>query len=584
MAQAGNSTNKMAVGALSYRPTVIGRKYAIACGHFLAAQAAMRVLDRGGNVVDAGVTAAIALAVLQPDIVGFGGVAPTIIHLRREGRPWSLPGLGTWPAATDAARLAEVGNGQIPEGLLRSVMPAAPATHITALRRFGTISFEEAATPAMEIAANGFAVFPLLAHTIAKSEAGYRRWSDNARIFLPQGRAPRIGEILVQADLARTFGRMIEAERAASGNRDARLQAVHDYFYRGPIAREIDAYHRANDGFVRYDDLAAFEVAPEPTISTRFRDYDVHACDVWCQGISLLQSLKILERDDLRALGHNAVDYVHLLTEAMNLAFADREGYVGDPRFVNVPTAALLDAAYAARQRARIDPVRAFGKMPAPGAVTGKPVLREAALLRGGGPTPMAPDTIYCCVMDDDGNAYSATLSDNSYDSPVIPGTGLTISSRGSQSWLEPGHPSEVRPGKRPRLTPSPALILRDGRPFMGVGTPGGDVQSQSMMQVFLNATEFGMTMQQAVEAPRFYTSNYPNSFTPHQYLAGRLNLEATLSDEVIAAMRARGHDVEVWPAFPAAGGAVCAVMRDPATGWLHAGADPRREAYAMAW
>lgn len=584
MVQAGNSTNKMAVGALSYRPTVIGRKYAIACGHFLAAQAAMRVLDRGGNVVDAGVTAAIALAVLQPDIVGFGGVAPTIIHLRREGRPWSLPGLGTWPAATDAARLAEVGNGQIPEGLLRSVMPAAPATHITALRRFGTISFEEAATPAMEIAANGFGVFPLLAHTIAKSEAGYRRWPDNARIFLPQGRAPRIGEILVQADLARTFGRMIEAERAASGNRDARLQAVHDYFYRGPIAREIDAYHRANDGFVRYDDLAGFEVTPEPTISTRYREYDVHACDVWCQGISLLQSLKILERDDLRALGHNAVDYVHLLTEAMNLAFADREGYVGDPRFVNVPTSALLDAAYAARQRARIDPARAFGKMPAPGAVTGKPVLRETALLHGGGATPMAPDTIYCCVMDDDGNAYSATLSDNSYDSPVIPGTGLTISSRGSQSWLEPGHPSEVKPGKRPRLTPSPALILRDGRPFMGVGTPGGDVQSQSMMQVFLNATEFGMTMQQAVEAPRFYTSNYPNSFTPHQYLAGRLNLEATLSDEVIAAMRARGHDVEVWPAFPAAGGAVCAVMRDPATGWLHAGADPRREAYAMAW
>ncbi len=584
MAQASSSANKMAVGALSYRPTVIGRKYAIACGHFLAAHAAMRVLDRGGNVVDAGVTASIALAVLQPDIVGFGGVAPTIIHMRHEGRPWSLPGLGTWPAATDPARLAEVGKGQIPEGLLRSVMPAAPATHITALRRFGSISFEEAATPAMEIAEHGFAVFPLLAHTIAKSEAGYRRWADNARIFLPQGRAPRIGEILLQSDLARTFGRMIEAERAAAGNRDAKLRAVHDYFYRGPIAREIDAYHRANDGFVRFEDLAGFNVAPEATISTRYREFDVHACDVWCQGISLLQSLKILERDDLKALGHNSVAYVHLLTEAMNLAFADREGYVGDPRFVNVPTQALLEAGYAARQRARIDPARAFGKMPAPGVVGAKPALRESALQQGSGPTPMAPDTIYCCVMDDDGNAYSATLSDNSYDSPVIPGTGLTISSRGSQSWLEPGHPSEVKPGKRPRLTPSPALILRDGRPFMGVGTPGGDVQSQSMMQVFLNATEFAMTMQQAVEAPRFYTSNYPNSFTPHQYLQGRLNLEATLSDEVIAAMRARGHDVEVWPAFPAAGGAVCAVMRDPITGWLHAGADPRREAYAMAW
>lgn len=586
MAQARSVSNAMAVPAASFRPTVIGRQYAIACGHYLAAQAAMRVLDRGGNVVDAGVTAAMALAVLQPDIVGFAGVAPTLIHLRREGRTWGLPGLGNWPAATDVGRLAEEGKGAIPEGILRTVLPAAPATHISALKHFGTISFEEAATPAMEIAANGFAVYPLVAHTIAKSEAGYRRWPDNARIFLPQGRSPRVGEIFVQADLARTIGRLIEAERSAAGSRDAKLQAVHDCFYRGPIAREIDAYHRANRGFVRADDLAGFTVEPEPCVTARYRDYDVQVCDVWCQGLSLLQSLKIVEHLDLKALGHNSIDYVHQVSEAINLAFADRETYLGDPKFVHVPTQALLADAYGARQRARIDAARAFGRMPEPGVPEGvaKPQVGRSPTVTGAVPTPMAPDTIYCCVMDSDGNAYSVTPSDNSYDTPVIPGTGLTISSRGSQSRLGRGHPSEVKPGKRPRLTPSPALALRDGRPFMGFGTPGGDVQSQAMMQVFLNVVEFGRTVQQAVEAPRFATSSFPNSFSPHTYLPGRLNLESTLPSEVIEAMRAKGHDVEIWPPFPAANGAVCAVMHDRATGWLHAGADPRREAYAMAW
>jgi len=586
MAQAKQVANKMAVPAASFRPTVIGRQYAVACGHYLAAQAAMRVLDAGGNVVDAGVTAAIALAVLQPDIVQFSGVAPTLVHTAADGRTHSVPGLGSWPALTDIDRLRSEGQGAMPEGLLRTVMPAAPAAHIEALRRFGTISFEAAVTPAMQVATHGFAVFPLLANTLAKSAASYGRWDSNAAIYLPSGRAPQVGDIFVQADLARTFGRMIEAERRAAGNRDVKLQAVHDFFYRGEIAREIDAYHRANGGFVRFDDLANFATPVEPTLSARYHDYEVHACDTWCQGISLLESLRIVEGMDLKALGHNTPDYVHMLTEAMNLAFADREAYVGDPRFVDVPTAMLLSDGYAAAQRARIDPARAFGAMPPAGDVSGRPRPTGHGVTHrvAAGPTPMAPDTIYCGVMDRAGNLYSATLSDNSYDSPVIPGLGMVISSRGSQSRLDVGHPSDVRPGKRPRLTPSPALALRGGKPFMAWGTPGGDVQSQAMMQVLLNVIEFGKTMQQAVEAPRFYTASFPNSFAPHAYLKGRMNIEEPMGEAIVEAMRARGHDVEAWPTFPAAGGAVSAVMQDPRTGWLHAGADPRRESYAMAW
>jgi gamma-glutamyltranspeptidase/glutathione hydrolase len=580
--------HKLSYSAVSLRPTVTGKSHAVACGHYLAALAAMRVLDRGGNAVDAGVTGAMALAVLQPDIVSFAGVAPTLIYLRSENRVISLAGLGYWPAATDVERLRAEGGGTVPEGLLRTVLPAAPATHIEALRRFGTISFEEAATPALELARDGFVVYPLLAANLATREAAYSRWPDSQRIFVPHGRAPAAGEVFHQADLARVIAGMIEAERASAGSREQKLRATHEYFYRGPVAQAIADYHARNRGFVTREDLAGFEVPVEHSISARYREYDVHACDVWCQGVTLLEALKIVEGFDLGAAGHNTAGYLHRIAEALNLAFADREAYVGDPAFVRVPTSAMLSEAYCARQRARISESRAFGQMPEPGDLGGadaapRPMVRPA-YARARGATGMSLDTIYCGVMDRDGNAYSATLSDNTQDTPVIPGTGLAISSRGSQSRLTPGHPAEVKPGKRPRLTPSPALALRDGRPYMVFGTPGGDVQSQAMLQVFLNVVEFGISAQQAVEAPRVYSASFPDSFAPHDYYPGRLSLDGHMPAGIAEALQSLGHDVEQWPPFPAAGGAVCAVVRDPATGRLHAGADPRREAYAIAW
>lgn len=587
---AANRANIMAVPAASLRPTVAGLHQAVATGHYLGTLAAMRILDRGGNAIDAGVTAAMALAVLQPDLVSFAGVAPTLVYLKNEDRVVSLAGLGYWPAATDVARLIRDGTGQsVPEGILRTVLPAAPATHIEALRRWGTISFEEAATPAMELARDGFATFPLLASNVEYLQDSFRRWPGNEHVFLARGRAPRVGELFQQEDLGRTIARMIQAERDARGDRDSKLRAVHDYFYRGPIADEIAAYHAAMNGFMTRADLAGFEVPVEDSISVDYRGYRVHACDVWCQGITLLESLKILEGFDLLAMGHNTPQYVHTVAEALNLSFADREAYVGDPKFVKVPREAMLSAAYAARQRSRIMPDRAFGQMPEPGdpegnAFQGSGFREKAYAAPRGKQNRLSPDTIYAGVVDREGNAYSATLSDPTHDTPFIPGTGLGISSRGQQSRLEPGHPSEVKPGKRPRLTPSPTLAFRDGRFFMAFGTPGGDVQVPAMLQVFLNVVDHGMTVQQAVEAPRLSSSNFPNSFAPHGYLPGRLNLECTMPAGVIEEMRALGHDVEVWPAYPAASAAVCAVKVDPQTGLRHAGADPRREGYALAW
>jgi len=580
---------KMAVQAPSFRPTVAGNHYAVATGHYLATAAAMRILDGGGNAVDAGVTAAMALPMLQPDMVSFAGVAPTLIYLAKENRVISLAGLGYWPAATDINRLISAGNGEhVPEGLLRTVMPAAPATHIEALRRYGTISFEQAATAAMEIARDGFAVYPLLASNIEYVAEQFARWPDNARVYLPGGKPPQVGDVLKQEELGRTIFRMIEAERAARGDRDKKLRAVHDYFYRGAIADTIAEYHKGHDGFVTKADLAGFEVPVEDSIRADYRGYEVHSCDVWCQGIVLLETLKILEGYDLQALGHNSIAYLHVIDQALNLAFADREAYSGDPKFVKMPRAGMLADAYATKQRARIDMQRAFPTLPDPGYPDGAPapyLLHERAKGEGRGvERALQPGTIYGCVIDREGNGYSATLSDPQYDTPVIPGLGFAVSGRGCQSRLTPGHPSLVAPGKRPRLTPNPSLAFKDGKLFMAFGTPGGDVQSQAMLQVFLNIAEFGMPVQQAIEVSRISSSSFPNSFAPHGYLPGRLNVENTLPKDTVEALRALGHDIDVWPQFPGQNGGVCAVMQHPGTGQRHAGADPRREAYAAAW
>lgn len=430
-------------------------------------------------------------------------------------------------------------------------------------------------------------MYTMLARSIAADAASFARWPSSAGIFLPGGRAPLQGEVFRQEDLGRTITGMIEASKSAP-NRECGLDAARDYFYRGPVAQAAAAYHRDQGGFLTLDDLTGFQVPVERPLSVRYREYEIHVNGAWCQGISLLQALSIVREAGLSGLAHNSAEYLHVIVEAFNLAFGDREAYLGDPEFVRVPVDGMLSPAYAARQSGRIDRDRAFGRMPAPGGPDGSEGLSLAHLqgLRAsaGDAGKAAPDTIYCSVIDRAGNVYSGTLSDNTHDTPVIPGTGLALSSRGSQSRLDPSHPSSVAPLKRPRLTPAPALVTRLGKPFMALGTPGGDVQMQAMLQVFLNVAEFGMPLQKAIEMPRVWSTNFPNSFAPHDYVPGGLCVEGGLEDDVIAGLEGRGHRIQRWSAFPAAGGGVCASMRDAATGLLQGGADPRRECYALAW
>jgi gamma-glutamyltranspeptidase/glutathione hydrolase len=571
------------------QPMITGARHMIVAGHYLAAEAGHAILQAGGNAVDAGVAAGIALGVVHSDQVQFSGVAPMVIHLAGRDETVVIAGLGGWPRATRPEVFAREHGGAIPLGLLRTVVPAAPDAWILALERYGTMGFGDVAAAAIRYAREGFTMHPVMAHYVAKNEATYRRWPSNAAIYLPGGRPPREGERFVQADLARSLQFMADEERAAAPRgRAAGLAAARDAFYRGDLAAAMVRHHAEHGGWLTAGDLAGYRSEVEAPLRATFHGTEVLTCGPWCQGPVLLQMLALLEPCDLRGLGHNSPAYVHLLTEAMKLAFADRDRYYGDPRFVRVPMDTLLSPAFAAERRRLIRDDAAWPEMPPPGRIDGFDGQPGVAAPRAEAAAAAAPalpgDTSYVCVVDRHGNALSATPSDVSWESPVIPGLGFCPSARGSQSWADPRHPSGVAPGKRPRLTPNPALARRGGRWLMPFGAPGGDLQPQGMLQVFLNHTVFGMSAQEAVEAPRFVTHSFPGSFEPHPYHPGRLDLERAIGAATGEALAALGHRVEWLPDLSIGTAGVCTIVADGEAGILYGGADPRRAARAMGW
>ena len=571
----------------AHRPAVMGAASMVSSTHYLATTAGLEILKAGGNAADAGVAAGLCINVLEPHLTNLGGVAPIMYYEAASGHAGTISGLGRWPAAASIEWFQERHGGDMPEGIPRTVVPAAAGAWLDALARHGTLTFAQVAAPALELAERGFPVYPRLAQTFADQAEKLAGWPSAAPTFLPGGRPPRRHEVWRQPDLARTFRRLIAAEQGVA-NREAGLEAARRLFYEGELAAEMAAFCRAEGGLLTERDLARFRVGHEAPVCVAYRDYTVYACGPWCQGPVVPQALAILAGYDLPALGHNSADYLHLVAEALKLCFADRDKFYGDPDFVAVPIEGLLSPGYAATRRARIDPARAWPEMPPFGDP--RPFLAERATLDLAPyrPEPVGappgPDTAYCCVVDRDGNAFSATPSDSALSSPLVPGLGFALSSRGSQSWLDPAHTSRVEGGKRPRLTPNPALALRDGELFMPFGCPGGDGQTQAMLQVFLNVAEFGMNPQQAIEQPRVISESFPDSFWPHGYQPGKLNVEGRVAPAVRAELARRGHKVNEWPDWSAAACAVCAIVVDPATSTRVGGADPRRDSYALGW
>jgi gamma-glutamyltranspeptidase / glutathione hydrolase len=566
------------------RPALLAKRHLVSSCHYLATFAGTRMFERGGNAIDAGVAAGIALNVLERHLTDFGGVAPIIVFRPGMPAPETIDGVGRWPASLDLESYRARHGDDMPIGAPRSVTPAAADAWLTALARHGRLSLAEVLAPSIELC-DGFPVYPRLAAAIERVEERLRGWPTSAAVFLPEGRPPRPGEILVQRELGALFRRLVAIERAHQGSgREAAIMAARDAIYEGDIAREIASFAREAGSAVTADDLREQHVRIEVPAQTSYRGIDVYSCGAWSQGPLVPMTLNLLEGFDIASLEPGSVAFLHRYTEAFKLAAADREGFFGDPEQVDVPLRGLLDKGYAEERRALIDDARAYPELPPAGdpwryeGRRGQAGYRPRVAVGLG-----APDTSFACAMDAEGNAFAATPSDSGLGAPLVRGLGIIVSTRGAQLWTTPGHPSAIAPRKRPRLTPNPALLVKDGRALMPFGCPGEDAQCQAMVQVVCGIVDFGLNTQAAIEAPRVISRSFPWTFHPHAYEPGVLTVEGRIAPDVRRRLAGLGHLTRDLPDFSPAAAAVCAVRR-LGTDALEGGADPRRESYAAGW
>ncbi|HEY3024749.1 MAG TPA: gamma-glutamyltransferase family protein [Pyrinomonadaceae bacterium] len=616
----------------TFRPVVRGKRGVVAGGHPLSVEAGLRILQHGGNAVDAGVATILAASVIEFSHFSFGGEVPILIKLRsgsptvREGAVNSkgvfvIEGMGQAPlkatreffanrtthsgsggesTAPDSAKaqsggvpadmptMAGAKSGSIPStGPLAATVPAVLDACVTALDQFGTKSLAEVMQPAIELA-DGFPIDELRVQYIKTRAPIFSQWREAKQIFLPNGEVPKVGDIFVQADLARTMRSIASAEKkATSRGRHAGLMAARDYFYRGPIGKRIGAYMQSHGGLLATEDLARFRARVGKPVKADYRGYEVYKAGFWTQGPAMVETLNLLEGYDLKKLGHNSADYIHTVTEALKLALADRDQYYGDPDFVKIPMNELLSKNYAALRRSLIDGQRAsLAQQP------GDPLKMRAVLASATTTVSRASavpdieranDTTCVNVIDKDGNLFSATPSGAWLPAVVAGDTGVLMGQRLQSALTDPNSPNVVAPGKRPRITLTPTLVLKDGEPFMVLSTPGGDNQDQALLQVLLNIIGFGMNPQEAVEAARFDTQHYVSSFDDHEFLPGSLNVESRIGEQTIADLKARGHRVKVQSAWGTLSSPTV-IVYNPQNGVSSAGADPRRGRYAVAW
>ncbi len=580
------------------RPARIASSYMVSAGNPWATRAACDVLERGGNAVDAAVAGMLVLNVTYGEAASFPGVAPILIYNAASGKVESYTGAGTAPATATIELFKANGYENIPKlSILAQLLPASPDVIVAILQKHGTMSFSDLSARAVKLAEEGFPVHRMMLNNLNLNifeRIGFAFLMPyNAQVYLggQWWRPLHHRERFKRPELAGIFRSMAKAEQdvlAKGGTREQGLMAVRDYFYRGPIADTIVKFHNEKGGLFTREDLAHYSGYWEEPLSGRYGPYTIYANQTWSQGAVVPLTLQILEGINLKAMGHNTPEYIHTVLQAIELAMADRERYMGDPRFLQVPIRDILSKPYAEARRKLMTPGKAFGKMPP----YGNPLQFQTfdamqdynELLAGLDPAlqdgVIGKDTSYISVVDRQGNAVSLTPSDFP-QSPMVPGTGLTLGIRMTQFRLDPSHPSSLRPGKRPTITPNPSMVLKNGKLFISFGTPGGDMQTQAMVQTFLNIVVFGMEPQKAVNAPRFRSLNWPDSFSPHKYSAGTIELEQKLGLSAGDALKKMGYRVIEKEDRHYSFSAVCAVLRDPKSGKLMGAADPREESWA---
>jgi len=573
------------------RPVVSGTGGVVSGGHPLVSMAGMRMLLAGGNAFDAAVAAGFAATVVEPTAsYTLCGECVALIHDARRGETFAVSGQGTAPALATLAFFRSRGLDKIPTGPGRDAhlsftVPGAVDAYLTVLERFGTRSVSEVLAPALAYAEGGFPMYEHMRRMLAIPES--RSQFDlyppgGADVFYPGGRVPEVGERFVQPALGATLRRLADADARAHGHRAAGVAAARDRFYRGDVAAAIGAFSERWGGLLRAGDLAGYRAGIERPVSMTFSGREIQGQGAWTQGPVLMQALAMLETFDLRAMGHNSARYVHVVAEALKLAFADRERYYGD--VPGVPMADLLAPSYARERAALIRLDRAAPTAPAPGDPTHRGAGRPTASPRthaSDAAAAAADGTTHIAAIDRDGNMICLTPSGGVFrKSAFSPELGCTLSTRTEMFVLEDGHPNGLAPGKRPRTTLISYLISERGVPTTTIGCPGGDDQAQADLQLVLNTLVFGMNPQQAVEAPRFSTQTLVNSFYPREYRPGQLNVEPGIPAGVRAELSALGHIVTE---TGACGVGAVVTHRDPASGVLSAGADPRRPTYALA-
>jgi gamma-glutamyltranspeptidase/glutathione hydrolase len=550
-------------------------------GNNFVTEAGMRMLRAGGNAVDAGIAAVLAAAVTEEDHFSMGGEMPLLIKLH--GKPVeAVSGVGVTPAKATIEFFKnrplepdETADRKPPipaHGILATTTPGMFDGAMLALEKFGTMSFAQVAAPAIELA-DGFPTTEVFADTLQVSAQGMLRWPLSVKYFFNvNGGLPARGEIFHQPDLAKTLRAMVDAEQKTSGGRTAQIEAVRDYFYRGPIAKEMGAFSEANGGLLTYSDMAAFHAEIDKPRSTFFHGYEIVKPGFWSQGPVLLEMFNLLESYDLKSLKHNSPEYLHVVLEAAKLAFADRDMYYGDPKFSKIPEETLLSKEYAADRRKLIDPTKASMESQ-PGSIAGYHI----PMPDGKTANIDVKDTTCVDVVDREGNVFSATPSGAWVPAVMAGTTGIAYGTRLQSILTIPGHPNVIQAGKRPRVTLSPTIILKDGKPVIAISTPGADNQDQALLQVILNMIVFDMSPQEAVEAPRFQTEAFYSSFGMHNYTPGKVNLESRIPKTTTDKLSSLGHIVTITGPWSNVSGPVVIKIGD---GILEGGADPRRNRF----
>src|SRR5262245_35297787 len=563
----------------SWRPTIVAQHGMVAAGHPLAAEAGMRILKAGGNAVDAAIATWAVQGEVEPGMTGLGADMFVLYYNAKSGQVKFINGTGF--AAQAATIDFYKSKGGIPdEGPVSIAVPGAVSGAAYAVKTYGTKPLAEVLAPAIELADNGFPITEALAQGLQNGKLA--KYPSSTRRWFKDGKPLAMGDIMRNPDLARTLRTI-----AAQGP---------DAFYKGDIAKNTAAFLKANGGIITEADLAAMAAFEDTPVHVNYRGVEVYECPPNSQGYVMLEALNILEGYNLKEMGRNSGPYLHAVTEALKLSFADRNAYIGDPKFVpNIPMAQLLSKEYAAVRRSQIDPNRAIVGEPAPGDPRAmKPTTAGQAQVYSSPQTtptvvkPFDPDeilnlTTYLTVVDKDHNMVSLTSSllSGFGSGIVVDKGGFFMNDRMRYYYLDPKDVNSLQPGKRVRQTINPAMALKDGKPWIAFGTPGADTQPQTQLQFFLNVVEFGLHVQEALEQPTVISNSFRDSYYPHD-VKGKLLTPAMLSKIVQDALSAKGHQLDIRNVKGV--GSVKAILIDPRTGVLMGGVSPTGDSYVMAW